>query len=41
MTSLQVLNMAYCRKISDEGVVKLVYKLPSLIQLDIQNTNIS
>ena len=41
MQRLRMLNLEYCRKITEEGVLKMVYRTPSLIKLDIQNTDIS
>ena len=40
MQRLRMLNLEYCRKITEEGVLKMVYRTPSLIKLDIQNTDI-
>ena len=41
MHRLQILNMEYCRQITDEGVTRMVYRTPSLLRIDIQNTNVS
>ena len=41
MQRVRMLNLEYCRKITEEGVLKMVYRTPSLIKLDIQNTDIS
>jgi hypothetical protein len=41
MQRIQVINMEYCRKITDDGVLKMVYRTPSLLKIDIQNTAVS
>ena len=41
MTRLQLLNLEYCRKVTDEGVLRMLYRTPSLLQIDLQNTSIS
>ena len=41
MHRLQILNMEYCRHITDDAVSKMVYRTPSLLRIDIQNTNVS
>ena len=41
MQRLQILNMEYCRKITDDGVLKMIYRTPTLLRIDIQNTDIS
>lgn len=41
MGHLQVISLEYCRKISDDGIIRMVYRTPSLLRVDLQNTPIS
>lgn len=38
---LQYLNVSLCGKITDEGLLKLIEQIPTLIRVDFQNTSIS
>ena len=35
MKKLQWINLEYCRKITDQGVLELVDRLPSLLRVDL------
>jgi hypothetical protein len=41
MHGLQALNLEYCRKITDAGVLNMVYRTRSLVRIDVQNTEVS
>jgi hypothetical protein len=41
MQRLQRINLEYCRSISDQAVLRLIERLPSLLKMELQNTNIS
>lgn len=41
MQKLQVINLEYCRKITNEGVIKMVEKAASILRVDLQHTCIS
>lgn len=41
MKKLQIINLEYCRSITDEGVVRLMERVPSLLRIELQNTQIS
>jgi hypothetical protein len=41
MHRLQRINLEYCRNITDAAVLRLVERLPSLLKIDLQNTQIS
>jgi hypothetical protein len=41
MPRLQVLSLEYCRKVTDQGVLNMLYRSPSLLRLDLQHTALS
>lgn len=41
MYRLQRINLEYCRNITDAAVLRLVERLPSLLKIELQNTQIS
>jgi hypothetical protein len=41
MGKLQYINLSMCGKITDEGLMSLVEKIPCLLKVDFQNTGIS
>lgn len=41
MHKLQSINLEYCRRLTDPAVLRLLHRLPSLLKIDIQNTQIS
>lgn len=41
MQRLQCINLEYCRNLTDSGVVGLMERVPCLIKIELQNTQIS
>lgn len=41
MGRLQRINLEYCRSITDQGVIRLLHRIPSLLQIELQNTPLS
>ena len=41
MHRLQVINLEYCRKITGDGVLKMVERTASLLRVDLQHTGIA
>lgn len=41
MSRLQRINLEYCRTITDQAVLRLIERLPSLLKIDLQNTSVS
>ncbi len=41
MQKLQIINLEYCRNITDAGVLRLMERIPSLLRIELQNTQIS
>jgi hypothetical protein len=38
MQKLQIINLEYCRSVTDEGVLRLMERVPSLLRIELQNT---
>jgi hypothetical protein len=41
MHRLQRINLEYCRNITDGAVLRMIERLPSLLKIELQNTQIS